>query len=288
MAEAAEVDGFSDGLDTSDSDDNEEDPEMMEGIIVREELSNEKCQEFVYRVMKKMQSEEMLKVSCRGELALQILDIISQTSCGDFTELCVCIVRTIEGCIRESRGINSSIITMEKLWRCYHQARFSESVKDKWEKVTGAIAMSSGMSSESDLTLQLLFDRCMKLFIAELKSSSSASSEHRKAVASLSAREKNAIRYMAGYVMIKLKKKFQRKLKKQRTKHQLFVRILKQMKAPDVSKDISSLNDYSHLWMEQVDRGGLLLVSIEVCAFTFTYNTCSYVSPYRFRNSWRT
>lgn len=264
MAEAAEVDGFSDGLDTSDSDDNEEEPEIMEGVTVGEELSNARCQEFVHRVMKKMHSEEMLKVSCRGELALQMLDIISHASCGDFNELCVCIVRTIEGCIRESCGIDSSIITVEKLWRSYHQARFSESVKDKWEKVAGAVAISSDMANESDLTLQLLFDRCMKLFIAELKSSSSASSQHPKAVAGLSVREKNAIRYMAGYVMIKLKKKFQRKSKKQRAKHQLFVRILKQMKAPDVSDDVSSLNDYTRLWTEQVDRGGLFLVSIEV------------------------
>ena len=37
----------------------------------------------------------------QGETALQLLDIISQTSC-DFAELYVSVVRTIEDCIRES------------------------------------------------------------------------------------------------------------------------------------------------------------------------------------------
>ena len=61
------------------------------------------------------------------------------------------------------------------------------------------------------------------------------------------------------YVAIKLLKKYQKKkthpeLKK---KYNFFVDILVKMKAPDLPGIVDTVHDYTRLWSELVDRGGL-------------------------------
>jgi len=68
------------------------------------------------------------------------------------------------------------------------------------------------------------------------------------------------IRYMAGYVVLKLVKKFTRTCTSE--KHKAFVRILNSLKARD--QDVPVLEDYTTAWVEQVNRGGLCLIKKEV------------------------
>ena len=63
--------------------------------------------------------------------------------------------------------------------------------------------MSSDLAGESELALELVIDRIMKLLINEV-SKSALPSAATHAVAALSEREKNGIKYMAGYVVLKL------------------------------------------------------------------------------------
>lgn len=61
---------------------------------------------------------------------------------------------------------------------------------------------------ESQLTLQLLMDRVLKQM---LKNKAAATeNQHSAAVLPLTIREKSAIRYMAGYVAVKLLKKYRK------------------------------------------------------------------------------
>jgi len=69
--------------------------------------------------------------------------------------------------------------------------------------------MSSELAGESELALQLVIDHTMKLQVNEV-SKSALPSAATHPVAVLSEREKNGISYMAGYVVLKLDKKFTR------------------------------------------------------------------------------
>ena len=71
---------------------------------------------------------------------------------------------------------------------------------------------------------------------------------------------------MAGYVSIKLLKKYQKPTKHEelKIKHQFFVKVLRQMQATDQPGDVDTLSDYTRLWSELIDRGGLYHISDEV------------------------
>lgn len=62
---------------------------------------------------------------------------------------------------------------------------------------------------------------------------------------------------MAGYVAIKLLKKYKKPTKhpQLKIKHQFFVQVLRGMQADDLLGDVDTLSDYTHLWSELIDRG---------------------------------
>ena len=78
--------------------------------------------------------------------------------------------------------------------------------------------------------------------------------------------ESNAVRYMAGFVAVKLLKKFKKSTKSAelRTKNKLFIRILQNMKAIEQPGEPDSLTEYSSLWSELIDRGGLYHINDDV------------------------
>ena len=126
--------------------------------------------------------------------------------------------------------------------------------------------MSETVVAEADLTLQLLLDRLMKALIVHLTAVSSSVPEPslQPSIQNLSMRERNAVRYMSGYV-VKLTKQFRRRSKKDQEKRALFVAVLNTMKAENQALEgISTIEDYTTFWTEQVDRGGLYKISDKV------------------------
>ena len=63
---------------------------------------------------------------------------------------------------------------------------------------------------------------------------------------------------MAGYVAIKLLKKYQKLTKHEelKIKHQFFVKVLRQMQATDqpTAGDVDTLSDYTRLWSELIEE----------------------------------
>ncbi len=118
--------------------------------------------------------------------------------------------------------------------------------------------------------MQLVMDRTFKAMLAEHTESALRTTSTPPVpppiVVPLSMHEKNAIRYMAGFVMLKLKKKFSKKLKSGIEKRKWFVKTLNTMRAGvDTMEDrILTVEDYTRFWVEQVDRGGLFHVSDKV------------------------
>ena len=75
-----------------------------------------------------------------------------------------------------------------------------------------------------------------------------------------------AIRCMTGYVAVKLLKQYEKLSTHPQVhvKQTLFVRVLKGMSAAGQPTTVESLSDYTRLWTELMDRGGLYHISDEV------------------------
>ena len=75
---------------------------------------------------------------------------------------------------------------------------------------------------------------------------------------------------MAGYVAIKLLKRYRKPSNHPQVhlKRQLFERVLKKMSAADQPDPVESVVDYTRLWSELIDRGGLYHINDEVCECT--------------------
>ena len=119
---------------------------------------------------------------------------------------------------------------------------------------------------ESELALQLLFDRILKKLLhnkAAAKKQSTAGTQD-DSVRPLTAMESNAVRYMSGYVAVSLYRK-PTKQSQVKVKQALFVRVLSRMKAVDQPGEPDSVLDYTRLWSDFIDRGGLYHINDEVC-----------------------
>ena len=78
--------------------------------------------------------------------------------------------------------------------------------------------------------------------------------------------ESNAVRYMSGYVAVKLLKKYKRHSKHPvlQLKRRLYVKILESMKAEEQPGKPDSVSEYTTLWMEIIDRGGIYHINDSV------------------------
>ena len=118
---------------------------------------------------------------------------------------------------------------------------------------------------ESQLALQLLMDRVLKKMLENKVNVVTVNDGG--AVAPLTVREQSAIHYMAGYVAFKLLKRYGKPSTHPQVqlKRSCFVRILKGMSAAGQQDTIESLLDYTHLWSELIERGGLFHINDKVC-----------------------
>ena len=94
----------------------------------------------------------------------------------------------------------------------FQLTRLSRPLLEQFYKLTASI---SSQKVDVDVAFQLFISRCMKLIVEKATRSlklKNAVAPIATPVETISLREKNAIRYMAGYVMMKLRKKFGRKI----------------------------------------------------------------------------
>lgn len=117
---------------------------------------------------------------------------------------------------------------------------------------------------EPRLALQLLLDRMLKRCIQNV-----AQGQHHTLSASssskpLTAIETNAVRYMAGYVAVSLLKRYSKPTKQAqlKIKRKYFVQGMKAADQPEMVGD--SVLDYSRVWSDLIDRGGLYHISDDV------------------------
>lgn len=110
---------------------------------------------------------------------------------------------------------------------------------------------------QSQLALQLLMDRVLN----KIKKRANATDHFwtHSNDSPLTMWEKSAIWYLAGYVAMKLLKRYRNPSKPEQVqfKCKLFVWVLKRMSTADHPDTFESLEDYTRLWSELIDRGGL-------------------------------
>jgi hypothetical protein len=91
----------------------------------------------------------------------------------------------------------------------------------------------------------------------------------------ITAREKSAMRYMAGYIAVKLIRKYSIAKPSApddiKHKRKLILKVLHAMKAEDqpVPNAIDSISDYSRLWSDLIDRGGLYHINDDVSFYVY-------------------
>lgn len=138
-----------------------------------------------------------------------------------------------------------------------------------WSALASTHVLES-QRKESDLTFQLLRDRLLKQLIKNKaiasKCTSDIASENGRPLTTL---ESNAVRYMAGFVAVRLLRRYRKPSKNPtlQTKRRLFVRVLTGMRAVVQPGEPESVLEYTKLWSELIDRGGLYHINDEVNYF---------------------
>ena len=213
------------------------------------------------------------------------------------------LLTAVEGSVAEDMFLRFSITLVGALMSCFpamslwgefHKARLSEKVHAAWCKLTSSTFLEQGTIA---IAFQLLVTFCMKILIKKKSDEQSPVHEvHVCEVHELSLREKNVIRYVAGYVILKLRNKVSKRRKRTvDSKEQWFYSILTSSSMPDTSMChlFSSIEEYTEQWVEQRARGGLYSINEEVQMHVYAYmplnenNKSLHIKNLRFRNSWR-
>ena len=103
------------------------------------------------------------------------------------------------------------------------------------------------------MALQVVLARLLKKLISLKKEEQSRTMSTK----TLTIREQDIIHCMSGYIPVKLINKFKKPSPNDATqkKHQMFVHVLRGMKVDVQTDGIDTLEDYTRVWTEQIDRG---------------------------------
>ena len=233
--------------------------------VPEEALNGDSVVGFFFNCLSSIGEETTIQRSSRGQKVLIVLAELKKGDPKYLADIAITLLSRVYSCIAAGKTYRLPSISQACVWRLFHQMRNSEGVRTLWKNF---IALHTFPAAESNLT-QLLLDQMLKAMLKNEAQASAVISS--STVPPLSPREKNAVRYMAGYVVISLLRKFKRPVKKPvlQEKYRIFITVLSQLKAEHQPTEIDSLSDYTRLWSELIDRGGLYHVSDKVSIVFF-------------------
>ena len=207
--------------------------------------------------------EEVMTRSPNGKKVNVILEKVFELEEREIIEVSIVLVDKVGTCIIAGKKTKLPSVAQAQIWTSFHKLRFNPEIKKAWSVFVKDF--SDGNSHLANLTLQLLLDRMLTTMLhnrAKVKRQSIQVSAE-----SLSAMEKNAINYMAGYVAVNLLKRFKKPTKNPLLKEKwgLFVKVLTSMRAQEQPGDPESVTEYTTLWSTLIDRGGLYHINKKVC-----------------------
>ena len=182
-------------------------------------------------------------------------NVLSPTNQQKFDQFCRELLRVIDTCLSDLDGCRGSTEkAKEKAMTHFHSVRVLQ-LPPVWSR----LFVSLGMNSVCPLLLQSVNRRVFERRLIDHLASShpSCSSEAGAAPSVMNAEEENALRYVSGYVALKLMRKYE---KEDSPRASQFLETLSGMA---VLGNESSFYDYTMAreWICSIDRGGLLHVN---------------------------
>ena len=195
------------------------------------------------KVLNNLFSEELIMKSSKGKNVLKFADALVTSQVKEVGSFSDYVNQQIHFCFEERRKMS-----LHKLWWNFHVLRLSENLKSKWLSCVGVLHLPEDVLSVADLVLQILLKRMFQNVIQEL---TAAPAQTQSPAEELMPRDENVVRCMAGYVLHQLKKKY--------PQHSGFFSDI--LADGTLDFDVQTIEDYSRVWVEQVDRGSLCKVN---------------------------
>jgi hypothetical protein len=150
-----------------------------------------------------MKEEELVVKSSKGPQILVLVDaLLARISTSSES---VSFVESISGQLQSCLSPNKrGQVVLSKLWRKFHLLRLATSTRKMWQSCIKALHLPDDVMAISDTCLQLVLKRMMQNIIHQLTDSQACSPVE----VEISLDDCNGIRYIAGYVVLKMKKKF--------------------------------------------------------------------------------
>ena len=216
-----------------------------------------------------LKAEELIKRSPRGKRVHLLLEKITNIEAVTVTDIAMLLISKACSCIASGDKHKLPSTAQACVWSTFHQLRGSSEVKGAWDKfVSTRLELLELSQEEPDLALQLLFDRLLKKLLHNKANArkQTCTTSSATTINPLTAMEGNAIRYMSGCVAVNLLKKYRRPTKQPlvKEKRELFVHVLDGMRAVDQPGEPESVLEYTKLWSELIDRGGVYHISDRV------------------------
>ena len=233
-------------------------------VVTKDDLGGLGYSHFFQSCVSHLKAEKIIQCSPRGKKTLDLLQYLEQAEHEQLADISIHLIDRINSCITAAQNRLPSS-AQGNMWSAFHQLRSSSEIHKVWCRFIARSIPSHVHCEESQLVLQLLMDRILKKLL-ENQAKAVKKYESSEPVRPLTSLESNAVRYMAGYVAIKLLKRYQKPTKHPdlKIKHQLFVKVLREMQAANQPGDVDTLSDYTCLWSEMIDRGGLYHISDQV------------------------
>ena len=232
-----------------------------ESLCLEDGFDKEACYNSFSECISAIKNEPLIQRSPKGKEVTKVLDYLEK--CKDCVEVCEVVpslCKKIYSCLLAGRHIARPSTAQAVIWSKYHEMRCSESLKQLWK----VISFPEALSESSELALQIITDRLLKQMIRKEASTAQSQDQASCSPVSLTTREKSAIRYMAGYVAISLTRIGTARHQRISISKKSGLLVLRSMRVHGPFEAVGCVEDYTRVWTELIDRGGLCHIDDKV------------------------
>ena len=215
----------------SDTSESEETAESIEVITTSASILG--------RVLDEITQDEVVTNSSLGSSVLStIRKCLENSKSSEMVNFEESVTKEIKHLLYGTGKANKRRMKLSVFWKNFHALRLSPSIQSAWHACVTSLSLPE---AAEHMTLQVI----LKRLIGKTIQATTAVSPEPKAQ-ELTRREENVIRYMCGYVVLKIKKKFT-----------ICSEFVDSLQTGFDFIGVESLQDYTKVWTEQVERGGL-------------------------------
>ena len=191
--------------------------------------------------------------------------MIKSVSTCETRDFLVGLISKLEACLRAGDRCQLPSSKAARVWSSFHRLRVDPNLRVAWANFLSSIHLPVTLQVHSAFALQLVVDRLLKKLIS-MRVDDQSQRAGKNNLSTLTLREQNVVYYMSRYIPVKLIKRFKKRSSNKliQQKRQMFVRVLRRMRADNQPDNIDTPDDYTRVWADQIDRGGLYQIKPEV------------------------